>query len=190
MHWICRCVDEINFDMCWLKFSINSSSSHLSSNDGRNKCLACNEHNSSSFGFILIKRQTKINRICFFILNVSWITLKWCIVLLQVCQSKLVVIRSHHEVQILPQLHVVYVVAVFHYHSVANFWKKTEMLTFLLSIWLHCDNKNCSTYTIIIHSPILNGIVSHQNEHFGKISWRHFASASHLLLQSLVSNNF
>lgn len=57
MHWMCRCVDEISFEMFWLRSSMSSSSSQRSSSDGRNRCLACNDPNSSNFGLILSNKK-------------------------------------------------------------------------------------------------------------------------------------
>lgn len=115
MHWIWRCVEEINFDMCWLRSSISSSSSQRSSNDGRSKWRACNEPSSSNFGLILkrgIKKlvtpKCRISRCC--------LTLKWYTVLLQAYLSKREAIHIRLGAQDPLPCHEVFAGVIYRYH--------------------------------------------------------------------------
>lgn len=171
MHWMCRCVDAINLLISWLKSSIISSSSHLSSNVGRNRCRACNDPNSSNLGLILQAILCYYQHIIILRCRAAH-TLKPCIGPLPIYQSIWVVLHNRHVTPVLLRHRAVSFSVVVHcLHSLSTQIGKNHDHPILWpSIWW----TRCTHPIISINMFIVMRIISHQNKYFGQISRCHF----------------
>lgn len=114
-------------------------------------------------------------------------TLKSYTVPLRVCQAKWAVMQSRPAILGLLLRLGVYAEAIFHYHWAS---KRTKTRIKIIKSRFHMFGKVSTTiYPIIVHIPILYGIISHQKKHFGEISWRHSASGS-IISTNQVTNNY